>query len=149
MARTLKDDEERKRRILLIGEYVKNTGSSTRETAKHFTRTFFPISNATVSAYCYRYMEMRPEEVDALRERITENTVKSVQDKDVAERVEKNADLFLEGLTVNEIAERTKVSFWTVYKDLTIRLKVLNPAKHIDVQEKLLENSIRNLRNVK
>ena len=37
MAKTVPNEEERLRRIVLVGEYVKVTGESTRKTARFFT----------------------------------------------------------------------------------------------------------------
>ena len=149
MASTLKNDEERNERIILVGEYVKNTGASTRKAAEYFTRTYFPISNATVSDYCARYLKMRPEEVDSLRGKINENTVKDLNSPEIAGRVLRNAELFLNGLTVNQIADITNSSFWTVYRDITKRLQILNPAMYEEVQGRLIDNSKGNLKNVK
>lgn len=149
MAGTLKSDEERQKRIIMVGEYVKETGQSTRKTAEHFTKTYFNISNATVSNYCVRYMKLRPDEVDELRGKINENTPKKIDDSIIAKRVLENAKLFLSGLTVSQIAEFNHQDFWSVYRDLTKRLKLLDREIYEEVALALAENSSRNLRNAK
>ncbi len=149
MAGTLKNEEERNKRILMVGEYVKTTGSSTRKTAEYFTKTYFNISNATVSDYCVRYMKLRPEEVEELRDRIDSNIPKKIDDPEVEQRVLGNTILFLNGLTVSEIAEKTNQDFWTVYRDLTKRLRLLDSELYENVSSALTEDSRKNLRNAK
>ena len=61
MAQTVFSDEERDRRIDLVGEYRVHTGESTRNIAKYFSFTQFKISNATVSDYLERYKKRHPE----------------------------------------------------------------------------------------
>lgn len=147
MARTLMDDDERNRRVVLVGEHVKNTGSSTRETARFFTKTYFAISNCTVSDYCKRYCSMRPEEVDELRGRITENTVKTVQDPEIRQRVEYHGRLMEQGMTIQEIEELTGTSFWTIYRDINTRLQVVDPELYNEkIKPMLMEHSQENLK---
>ena len=142
-------EEDREKKIILVGEHFKNTGDSTREIAKYFSENFFQISNCTVSDYCHRYMQMNPEEVDLLRNKINKNTVKDVNDEAVRNRVLAVAELFLSGLTVNEITERTSLDFWVIYRDLTRRLKLIDPELSSKVYEQLQSNSRSNLRNGK
>ena len=120
MARTVQSEEERERRIVLVGEYVKETGASTRDTARYFTETYFPISNCTVSDYCARYCKMRPEEVDELRGKINNNTMKSIEDPEVRNRVEYHAALLANGMTIQQISEATQTNFWTVYREIFV-----------------------------
>ena len=44
MARTLNDEEERNRRIELVGSYIIETGSSIRDTVEIFNENFFNLS---------------------------------------------------------------------------------------------------------
>lgn len=149
MAQNIKDEEERNRRVLMVGEYVKVTGASTRKTAQYFTKTYFPICNATVSDYCARFMKLRPAEVDELREKINSNAPKTINDPEIKKRVLENTKLFLNGLTVNEIVETTNQDFWTVYRDLTKRLKLISPELYEEVAASLVEDTRKNLKNAK
>ena len=149
MAKKVESDEERDRRVLLVGEYVMNTGSSTRKTASFFTKTYFSISNATVSDYCGRYLKMRPKDVDILRGKIDANMVLDAKNPLVRKRILDNTKLFLTGLTVNEVAQKRNLSFWTFYRDLNTRLKMIDYNLYLEVQDLLTLDSKRNLRNVK
>lgn len=149
MAQNIKDEEERNRRVLMVGEYVKVTGASTRKTAQYFTKTYFHISNATVSDYCARFMKLRPDEVDELREKINSNAPKTINDPEIKKRVLENTKLFLSGLTVNEIVETTNQDFWTVYRDLTKRLKLISLELYEEVAASLVEDTRKNLKNAK
>ena len=149
MASTLKNDEEREERVLLVGEYVKETGASTRKTAEYFTKTYFPISNYTVSDYCKRHMKMKPSEVELLKDKIDLNTAKSINDEAIRERVIRNADLLLSSLSINEIVSLTNVSFWTIYRDLTKRLQIVDNTKYNLVKELLIDHSKENLNHAK
>jgi len=142
-------DEERDERVLLVGEYVKETGASTRETAKYFTRTYFNISNSTVSDYLHRYIKMKPNEVDAIKDKIDINTAKSVEDNEIKKRVLSNAKYFLSGMSINEISEMTGESFWTIYRDLTRRIKLLDEDASKEIKNKLEDNRKSNLVHVK
>lgn len=146
MARTLNDDDERERRIILIAEYIIETGSSTRQTAEYFTTNEFAISNATVYDYCQRYEKMFPQRKEQLLERMKENKEKTIEDNDTYDRVLKNTFCFLNGnYTVGQLAEYTGDTYWTVYRDLTERIAKINPELAYKVQEKLLINSNNNL----
>ena len=131
MARKVESDEERERRVILVGKYVADTKSSTRDTADYFSRTYFPISNATVSDYCHRFMKLNREEVDTLTDVIDVNTVKSLDDEETRMRVEINVELFSCGLTI---------------ADINRRAKALDPVKYdADIKPRLLANSQANL----
>lgn len=151
MARTLKDDEERLRRIMLIGEYMYVTGSSTRKTAKYFTENYFEISNYTVSQYLKLYSEMNPDKKNKIKEMIEERTVTSLDDENVKNRVLKVADLVLEGYTLEEIAKTMAAEneieemYWTVYRDIHNRLAKLDIDKYNQIKVILKERSLDNL----
>ena len=149
MASKVETDEERDKRIIMVGEYIEKTGASARKTAEVFSRTCFKISNVTVSDYLQRFIKMRPEEVSALKDSIDKNIVKDVTDKDIQKRVYENTKLFLSGMTIQEIADNTDTSFWTVYRDLTRRLKALDEEMAIEVKNRLEENRKSNLRRGK
>ena len=62
MAANLPEDE-RNRRILMVGEYFASTpGATTRSTAKHFTELGMAMSNATVYSYLAKYQELKINE---------------------------------------------------------------------------------------
>ena len=86
MARTVDNEDERLRRIIMVGKYVAETGSSTRKTAKYFTENYFPISNYTVSDYCNRYKKLEPslkdKIVSSMKEKVWQcNVSRSMIDK--------------------------------------------------------------------
>ncbi len=146
MARKVESEEERIRRIILVGQYLEKTGESTRKIAKHFTETYFNISNCTVSDYCHRYMTMRPEEVDIIKGRIDANAEKTVNDPVVRKRVLDNAELYRSGMTVEEISIATGVDFWTIYRDLKRRLPIIDASLYEnEIKPLLIENSSENI----
>ena len=148
MARTVETEEERLRRVILVGEHVLATGDSTRKTAQYFTKTYFSISNCTVSDYCARYCKMRPEEVDILRGKIDENVVRDVKDEEIRKRVSTVAELFESGMTIQQIADMMNVKFWVVYRDIHTRLPLIDAALYEEKIKPLLpEHSTKNLRN--
>lgn len=146
MAKTLNDDIERERRIILIAEYIIETGASTRQTSEYFTANEFEISNATVYDYCQRYEKMFPQKKELLLKKIRENKEKTIEDKDTYDRVIRNAFYFLNSnYTVGQLAEYTEDTYWTVYRDLTERISKIDPEMASRIQEKLLINSNNNL----
>ena len=149
VARTIDDEEERNKRIIMIGEHIKRTGDSTRKTAEYFTKTYFPISNATVSDYTHRYMKINKEEIELLKEKIDNNTVKDINNEEVLKRVLSNTKLFLSGLTIKEVSEKTNIPFWTIYRDLTRRLKLVDLELYEEVKNKLIDTKCENLKHAK
>ncbi len=142
MARNLKDDNERERRVDLVGSYVLETGDSMRKTAAFFTENYFPISYVTVRDYCDRYVKIHALELEKMRERIKANREKTVTEENVRKRVINNAKLFLAGFTIEEIAEATDVSYWTIYRDLKVRYKSIDADEYEKaILPKLRENS--------
>ena len=147
MAQTLKSDEERKERVLLVGTLVKETGLSTRKLAAYITDNFFPISNCTVSDYMKRYCKLKPDEIDIIKEKIRDNTAATISKPEVKQRVERNVSLFEQGFTVEEIANSSDESFWTVYRDITSRIRALDPDRYeSSIKPRLDENRIANLK---
>lgn len=150
MARNIKDDEERNRRVVMVAEHIAQTGDSTRKTAEFFTETYFPISNATVHDYINRAQklaEVSPEVLDLLRKNVLANTEVTVNDPEVLERVEKSVELFKAGLTIQEIADSFGVKFWTSYRDLNYRLQKVDMNTYKEVVEpRLKSNSLNNLK---
>lgn len=147
MARTVETEEERERRIVLVGEYVISTGASTRKAAEYFSDNFFAISNCTVSDYCNRYCKMNPESLEIMRKRIDDNTPDDISCADVKKRVLVSVELFKEGINMEEIANTIGCSFWTTYRDLTKRFKTLNPVEFESIiVPKLRQDSLDNIK---
>ena len=147
MARKVETDEERERRIILVGEYVINTGASTRKAAEYFSDNFFAISNYTISDYCKRYCKMNPKSLEIMRKRIDDNTPNDISCEDVRKRVLSSAALFKEGINMEEIANTIGCSFWTTYRDLTKRFKILDPVEfETIIIPKLKQDSLDNIK---
>ena len=147
MAKIVETDDERERRIILVGEYVISTGASTRKTAEYFSNNFFKISNCTVSDYCNRYCKMNPKSLKIMRKRIDDNTPNDISCEDVRKRVLISAELFKEGINMEEIANTIGCSFWTTYRDLTKRFKLLDPVEfETIIVPKLRQDSLDNIK---
>lgn len=133
-------DEERERRIVLVAEYMLETGNSTRKTAEFFSKHLFKISNATVSDYLSRYEKNHPEEVAKYKKRF------QISESEIKERILKNVKYLLSGLTVIQISELTNESYWTIYRDLTVRLPKIDSALYDEVQSIMKEHSKENIK---
>lgn len=125
MARTVDNEDERLRRIIMVGKYVAETGSSTRKTAKYFTENYFPISNYTVLDYCNRYKKLEPALKDKIVSSMKENKPISVEDESVKQRIKQVVKLLKEGFTLEEIANSLHTSYWTIYRDISSRIDKL------------------------
>ncbi len=146
MAESLKTEDERRERVLLVGELFKETGLSTRKLANYITARYFSISNCTVSDYLKRYVKLRPEEVNNIKEKIEKNTDMSVNNEVIRKRVEDNSLLFEQGYTVEEIAKVTGTNYWTVYRDITSRIKKIDPNRYEEIiKPKLTADSLENI----
>ena len=132
MAANVSSEDERERRVILVGNYfLENPNASTRSAAKYFSDNFFKISNYTIHDYLQRYkrmIEIKDEEsVKKITEMMDDNKPDTVADEKIKERVLYNAKLFLDNnMTVDDIANSTGVSFWTVYRDLKQRLAFID-----------------------
>lgn len=130
-------DKEREERIILVGDYFMETGASTRQIAEYFSNNFFKISNATVCDYIKKYKKLKNLDRE-IEKKIKENSPETISDKNVAKRVLKFAQLYLkDNKTIEEIADETKTEYWTVYRDLTDRLKQLDSEVFEAVSEKM------------
>jgi len=146
MAESLRTEDERNERVLLVGELFKETGLSTRKLANYITTHYFSISNYTVSDYLKRYVKLRPEEVKNIKEKIDNNTDWDVNNDEIRKRVEDNAELFEQGYTIEEIAKATDISYWTVYRDITRRIKKIDPDRYEEkIKPKLTADSLENI----
>lgn len=149
MAKTLHDDEERERRIQLIGEYILETGASTRKTADYFTANYFSISNYTVSEYLKLYMKKNSQKAEELRKIIDNNTPDSIEDPKVIKRVLSVAELVESGFTIEEISKNTNIDFWTVYDDINKRLRRIDVERYKKIKEIFHNRSLSNLNDGK
>ena len=146
------NDKERERRIKLVTQYILNTGASYRETAKFFTDNYFRISHVTVKDSCSRVINQNTEIGKELEKIIEENTEKGINDDEVIKRIVNVSNIYAStDFTISEIAENLGLSFWTVYRDITSRIKKINidlPEGLLEkIDEKLESDRISNLKN--
>ena len=146
------NDKERERRIKLVIDYILKTGASYRETAKFFTENYFKISHVTVKDYCDRIIAQNTEIGKELEKIIEENTEKGINDDEVIKRILNVSNIYAStDFTISEIAENLGLPFWTVYRDITSRIKKINvdlPEGFLEkIDEKLESDRISNLKN--
>lgn len=130
MAERLHDDFERIRRIELVGNLFLETGYSTRTLARYIStdnRLDFKISNATVSKYINDYKNKHADKAEQIDCLIDANKGSTVDNPEDVERVYKVAKYVLEDYSIQDIAHNLNVSYWTIYYDINIRLKKLDP----------------------
>lgn len=148
MARIVYSDEERRARIQAVGDFILETGASTREAAKFFSENFFSISNATVFDYLERYKRMFPNKREELLNITKNNKANSIDDEETTKRVLINAKLMLENnLTVETLAEATNTSYWTIYRDLVVRLPKIDEELYNAIKVRLKQNSAESKKN--
>ena len=147
MAANIKDEEERNRRVMMIGEFIiQHPDMSTRKTAEYFTKNFFHISNATVYDYLERYKQMVLKNGDEIRQIMYNHKAKGINDENVIKRVKIVTQKLLdEDKTVEQIATDLNIGFWTVYYDLTERLPLLSNELYKLVEEKMNGRVMSNL----
>lgn len=147
MARTVGNDEEREQRIQMVGEYVIQTGSSTRETTAFFSENFFSISNYTVHEYIKLFIKKYPQRKEELQKAIEGNKEQTIDNPEVYNRVMYNASLVINAnMSIEEISQTTGVNYWIVYRDLTDRLKRINEELYYTVKSIFEENKNGNLK---
>jgi predicted DNA-binding protein YlxM (UPF0122 family) len=153
MAKNLKDDELRNKRVLEVAEYVKRTKASTRQTAKYFTENFYAISNATVNDYLRnRLSKLNKELYLEINKIIANNTPKTVETVEVRKRVYSAVSLLFKDYTIAEIAEELHSTVDIIYDDLTNRLpKIENNydilyhvKEYIPSMEESISNDVKN-----
>ena len=149
MAANLKDNNERIRRMLMVYDYVQRTHSSTRKTAKYFSDNFFSISNATVLDYLKRVAKLYKDKGDEIEIILNENKVESIESEEIKDRVINAASLIMEGNKVDDISITLGVSYFTIYRDLTIRLEKIDIDLYNQVKLKMEENRLNNLKDSK
>lgn len=149
MAKTIQDDEERNRRIEIVGNLFLLTGYSYRRMSEYLSKNYFKISYVTVKDYLQRYVKMNPDKYDEVNTIIKENTtVNFKNDEGIKNRIYKEADLIEKGFSLQEIASSLFISPSVISRDMTLRLSVLDPEKSEKILEILRENSFNNLNNV-
>ena len=134
MARTLNDEEERNRRIELVGSYIIKTGSSIRDTVEYFNENFFKISIPTVVDYRNLYLKRHPQFKVEMQKIINQNSPETIESEEVKNRVLKIAKLITSGFTISEIQNKFNASYWTIYRDIE-RLKKLDEALYNEVKK--------------
>lgn len=123
--------DERKEFVLTVAKYFVLTGKSTRQLADIFKVSNYTIHSILTKQLEQLYLETKNKdhfdlykEVQEVLEKNKNN--KSVEDKEVRKRVLEASKLLLSGKIISEIAEILQVSFYTIYRDLTVRLPKIN-----------------------
>ena len=148
MAKTYSNlsDEEKKKRILLVADYVIENKASTRLTAKFISDNHFPISNVTVHTWLQKNLiKLDPVRYQKVSEILKFNTPASVEDATTKSRVFAAAKCILLDYTVDETARELESTRDTIYDDLTSRLPKLDKKIADDVKKKLQEHKLTNL----
>lgn len=148
MAKTYSNlsDEEKKKRILLVADYVIENKASTRLTAKFISDNHFPISNVTVHTWLQKNLiRLDPVRYQKVSEILKFNTPASVEDAATKSRVFAAAKCILLDYTVDETARELESTRDTIYDDLTSRLPKLDKKIADDVKKKLQEHKLTNL----
>lgn len=78
-----------------------------------------------------------------MKEVISANSEKTINDKEVEMRVLRNARLIIGGKTIEEISIDTGVDYWIVYRDIKKRLKDVDLGLYEEVSNllQLLKNA--------
>lgn len=144
------EDELLKQKVLLIADYVIETGASTRKTAKYISENHFKISNCTVSKYLNELLpKVDAERFKKVKSIIKKNTPETMQTITVRKRMYESVSLLLKGYTIKEIALELGETEWTVYNDIQNRFMKLETDEKLkeDVKKTLKNHSIENLCN--
>ena len=148
MAKTYSNlsDEEKKKRILLVADYVIENKASTRLTSKFISDNYFPISNVTVHTWLQKNLiKLDPVRYQKVSDILKFNTPASVEDAATKSRVFAAAKCILLDYTVDETARELESTRDTIYDDLTSRLPKLDKKIADDVKKKLQEHKLTNL----
>lgn len=147
MAANIQSEDERERRIIFVGEYfINNPGVSIRKACEDISNNYFKISIATIHDYLQRYKKMFEQNRLLIEEHINNNKEKTILDEDVKIRVLNNTKLYLSGLSVLDISLKTDNDYWTIYRDLTVRLSKIDQNLYNKVSELMNENRLENLK---
>jgi len=144
--------DERKELILAVAKYTVLTGFSTRKVA-----SVFHLSNFTIHSILTNQLERLCEETKMqehlnlykeVQETLKSNKALSIDDNNIKTRVLEATRLLLQGKKVGEIAEILNSSFYTIYRDLIVRLPKIKDIEEelvIKVKEILNQNKELNL----
>ena len=120
-------NDERKEFILTVAKYFVLTGKSTRQLAE-----VFKVSNFTIHSILTVQLEKlceqdKNKEYDelyaAVKETLSSNKNNhSIEEPNIKKRILEAARLLISGKTVEQIAQDLNSSFYTIYRDLTVRL---------------------------
>lgn len=150
MAKIIQDEEERNRRINMVGDLCLNTGYSYRELADYLTKHYFKISFVTVKNYLEKYIKMHPDKKEEINSIILENTITNFKnDEKIKNRIYKEAELIEAGYTIEKIASALLISQSVVSRDMSVRFSVMEPERYENIVKILSENSLNNLYNIK
>ena len=139
-------DEERDERVLFVGKFfINNPVVSIRKASKYISTNFFKISTATNHDYLERFKKLASENKQLIEEHINNNREDTIAKEEIKDRVMNNAELCLNGLTINDISKKNGVSYWTVYRDLALRLPKINISLYEQVKDKLKDNTMENI----
>ena len=146
-------DEKRKELIIKVATYAVLHEASTREVGRvfHFSNvTAHNILTKDFKKLCEEHpTKERIDLYNEVQDVLEKNKAKSIEDENTKNRVLKVTELFIKGLTIDEIAQDLDSTFFTVYRDLTVRLpKLENIDKNIlkQVSEMLKNNKEENLK---
>ena len=146
-------DAQRKELIIKVAKYAVMYEASTRKIGK-----VFGFSNVTAHNLLTKGLERLCKEeptkenislYNEVQEILDNNKAKSIEDETIKNRVLKVTELFIKGLTIDEIAQDLDSTFFTVYRDLTVRLpKIEGVETEVlkKVSETLKNNSEENLK---
>ena len=140
---------ERQRRVDIVGNlFLGDEFLSTRKIADKISKddTYgFKISNVTVADYIERYKKSHPERKEEIDSLIDAHTPKSFEDPEIIKRVYKAAELILSGETIESASIILHTGYWTINRDLNVRLRKLEKGKglYLDVKA-VLEEHARN-----
>ena len=139
-------DEERDERVLFVGKFfINNPGVSIRKASEYISTNFFKISTATIHDYLERFKKLASENKQLIEEHINNNREDTIAKEEIKNRVMNNAELCLNGLTINDISKKTGLSYWIVYRDLALRLPKINISLYDQVKDKLKDNTMENI----
>lgn len=140
-------DEEREERIIIVGEFfINNPTVSIREATAYFNTNLFKISIATVHDYLNRYKIIVNNKRDEIEEHMNNNKPLTVENAEVRKRVSLVSNMYLyEGYTVEQISEILNKSFFTIYRDLTKRLKIVDEELYDLVKSRMKDKIQENL----
>lgn len=135
-------DEERKKLIEEVANYIIKNNSSTRKAAEHFG-----ISNATVSDWMNEFLKkVSAEKYIMVQSILRENMPKTVENKEVRDRVIKAAMLIKDGYTVAEIAKGMNTTINVINEDLETRLPRISEELYSEIKNIQQKNSEDNLK---